>query len=191
MKTMKTLLLFMAAVCLVISCGRSGKSARGEDRKLKKGEVEMVTLPFDVTATCNYTYFGPDTLPVTKCTEPLNVWRIIVDGKGTGTPVGDFIVHFDFCADSLSNYGNTEAYLAFSDGDTLFVSGAGRVLEGRLETHPAFVTSYWRDPFIILGGTGKYEGASGDVITDDYNSSEDPYSHHHWKGTITMKKQKK
>jgi hypothetical protein len=42
------------------------------------------------------------------------------------------------------------------------------------------VVSYWKDPFVILGGTGKYEGATGDIITDDYNSSEDPYSHHHW-----------
>ncbi len=23
-------------------------------------------------------------------------------------------------------------------------------------------------------------------MTDDFNSSEDPYSHHHWKGTINL-----
>jgi hypothetical protein len=188
MKNVKTLLLLTTALCLMISCGRSDTTSKGDS--LKKGKAKMVTLPFDVTATCNYTYVGPDTLPVPKCVAPLNVWRAIVDGKGTGTPVGDFTVHFDFCGDSLSNYGNTEAYMALSDGDTLFVSGAGRVIEGRLDDHPAFVVSYWRDPFVILGGTGKYEGATGEIITDDYNSSEDPNSHHHWKGTITMKKGK-
>jgi hypothetical protein len=189
MKHLKTLLLLTAALCLIVSCGRSGSSVKGE-KKLKKGEAELVTLPFDVTILGNYTYFGPDTLPNPKCVEPLAAWRVIVDGNGTGTPVGDFIAHFDFCGDSLSNYGNSYAYLAFSDGDTIFVSAAGRVLDGRLEDHPAFVTSYWKDTNTILGGTGKYEGAKGEFVGDDYNSSEDPYSHHHWAGTITMMKQK-
>lgn len=188
MKTLKTLLMLTAILCLLTSCGRSGTASDGDLHKKATGK--MVTLPFDVTATCNYTYVGPDTLSVPKCEAPLNIWRAVVDGKGTGTPVGDFKVHFDFCGDSLSNYGNTEAYMALSDGDTLFVTGAGRVMDGRLDDHPVYVVSYWRDPFVIIGGTGKYEGATGDIITDDYNSSEDSYSHHHWKGTITMKKGK-
>ena len=45
----------------------------------------------------------------------------------------------------------------------------------------------WRDPFVFKGGTGRFEGASGGGKTDDYNSSEDPNSHHHWKGTIRLK----
>jgi hypothetical protein len=188
MKHLKTSLIILATLCLIISCGRSDKTSKDKS-KLKKGEMEMVTLPFEVTALGNYMYFGPDTLPNPKCVEPLAEWRVIVDGNGSGTPVGDFTVHFDFCGDSLSNYGNNEAYMALSDGDTLFVTGAGRVYDGRLDEHPAYVTSYWKDPFVILGGTGKYEGATGDIMTDDYNSSEDPYSHHHWKGTITMMKQ--
>jgi hypothetical protein len=188
MKNVKTLLLLTATLCMIISCGRSDTASKGDS--LKKGRAKMVTLPFDVTALGNYIYAGPDTLPVPKCVAPLNIWRAIVEGKGTGTPVGDFTMHFDFCGDSLSFYGNTEAYMALSDGDTLFISGAGRVMDGRLDDHPAFVVSYWRDPFVILGGTGKYDGAFGDIITDDYNSSEDLNSHHHWKGTITMKKGK-
>jgi hypothetical protein len=43
---------------------------------------------------------------------------------------------------------------------------------------------------IVMGGTGSFEGATGTIMSDDYNSSEDPYSHHHWKGTITMVKGK-
>jgi hypothetical protein len=186
MKNVKTLFLLTVTLCMIISCGRSDTASK--DVALKKGKVKMVTLPFDVNALGNYTYVGPDTLPAPKCVEPLNIWRAIVDGKGTGTPVGDFTMHFDFCGDSLSFYGNAVAYMALSDGDTLFVSGAGRVFDGRLDDHAAYVVSYWRDPFVILGGTGKYDGAFGDIITDDYNSSEDPNSHHHWKGTITMKK---
>jgi len=46
-------------------------------------------------------------------------------------------------------------------------------------------------PFVILGGTGRFEGATGGGMTDDYNSSEDPYSHHQWVGKITLVKGKR
>jgi hypothetical protein len=137
---MKSILLLIAVLCMVTSCDRSGKASGGNS--LKKVKARMVSLPFDVTAIGNYNYVGPDTLAVPKGVAPLNVWRAIIEGKGTGTPVGDFTVHFDFCGDSLSFYGNTEAYMALSDGDTLFVTGAGRVIDGRLDGHPAFVVSY-------------------------------------------------
>ena len=59
-------------------------------------------------------------------------------------------------------------------------------MEGKTDVHPAFVTSYWKGDFEILGGTGKYEGATGRGKTDDYNSSKDPNSHHNWNGTIHL-----
>ena len=55
---------------------------------------------------------------------------------------------------------------------------------------PEYVTSWWRDPFVITGGTGRFEGATGGGMTDDYNSTEDDNSHHNYTGTITMAKGK-
>jgi len=179
MKTLKNLLFFATALCLALSLSNCNK--------LKKAP-QPVTEPFEATAIGNYTYVGPDTLPNPKCTGQLSQWRAVVDGKGTGTPIGDFTVHFDFCGDSLSNYGNCYACLIAADGDSLFFDAKGRVLDGRLEDHPAFVTSYWRDTMNIIGGTGKFSGATGKLATDDYNSSEDPNSHHSWKGTISLLK---
>lgn len=187
MKHLKAFLVISVALCLIVSCGRSDKSSKRVSEK--KGEAELVTLPFEINALGNYVYFGPDTLQNPKCTAPLSSWRVIVDGNGSGTPMGEITIHFDFCGDEQSNYGNTYAYLLTSVGDTLFLSCAGQVIDGRLNDHPEFVTSYWRDPFTISGGTGAYAGAKGSGMTDDYNSSEDPFSHHHWKGTITMMKQ--
>lgn len=187
MKHLKASLIILAALSLIISCGRSDKSSKKESAK--KGNAEMVTLPFEINALGNYVYFGPDTLPEPKCGEPLSAWRVIVDGNGSGTPMGEFTIHFDFCGDEQNNYGNTYGFLLTTVGDTLFLSCAGQVIDGKLDDHPAFVTSYWKDPFTITGGTGVYEGATGNGMTNDYNSSEDPYSHHQWKGTITMMKQ--
>ena len=181
MKRLKKILFFTAAICmvfLVFNCNR-------------QRAPKMVTLPFKADCTGEYKYIGPDTLPEPKCTGSLSLWRAIVDAKGTGTPMGDFTVHFDFCGDSLSNYGNMYAYILDKNNDTLFINGSGRVFDGRLDEHPAIVTSYWRDTIRFVGGTGKFKGATGSVVGDDYNSSEDPFSHHHWVGTITMAKEKK
>jgi hypothetical protein len=50
---------------------------------------------------------------------------------------------------------------------------------GRLDYHPDYVNSYWKDPMIVLGATGRFAGATGTFMTDDYNSDLDPNSHHH------------
>jgi len=181
MNKSKNLLIFATAIfmtILVFNCNR---------QKAPK----MLTQPFKAECTGEYKYFGPDTFPDAKCTGSLSLWRAIVDAQGTGAPLGDFTVHFDFCGDSLSNYGNLYAYIIDNDSDTLFINSSGRVFDGRLDEHPAFVTSYWRDTVKFVGGTGKFKGATGIAITDDYNSSEDPYSHHRWEGTIAMAEEKK
>jgi len=192
----------IVAVCLSLcySCSDTFEESTSE---LKSGELgadkshetKMVTVPFKADFIGTYTYgsFG-ETNPDPRC--PINV---VVDGFGTGTHVGNSAVHFDFCVNPIfegdvfirGEYGNTEAYIVAANGDKLFVSVEGAVLPGRLDDHPDYVVSYFRDPFEILGGTGRFEGASGGGMTDDYNSSEDSNSHHHWEGTITMKKGKR
>ena len=179
MKKLKTFVILTTAACLsllILSCNR---------QKAPK----MVTEIFKADFTGEYKYAGPDTLSNPKCTGQLALWRAIVDGKGTSTPFGDFTVHFDFCGDSLSNYGNSYAYMVSADSDTLLIDVSGRVIGGRLDDHPEHVTSYWRDSIRFIGGTGKFVGATGKGITDDYNSSEDTNSHHRWTGTITLNKE--
>jgi hypothetical protein len=181
MKTLKRIFLFSTALCLTLLLS--------DCNRLKA--PKMVTEPVTADLTGTYIYVGPDTLPNPKCSGQLSMWRALVDAKGTMTPLGDVTAHFDFCGDSLSNYGNTYAYLVDTEKDTLFIDATGRVLEGKLAEHPEYVTSYWRDTIRILGGSGKFIGAKGEFLTDDYNSSEDPNSHHHWTGTITMAEKKK
>ncbi len=141
------------------------------------------TMPFEADFTGTYTAFGPDSL---EC-GPGSI-RVIVDALGENELLGEFTTHFDFCVDENGNYpGNRMvAFILAENGDSLFISSAGQVIEGRQDDHPEFVRSYFRDPFKILGGTGKYKNASGSGMTDDYNSTEDQNSHHSWKGSITI-----
>lgn len=151
--------------------------------KMKPGTVR---LPFKVEYVGEYTaQFISE-----KCGEDPN-YNIIVDGEGNGTHVGESTIHFDFCFDASTGiYGNQDSYIVASNGDTLFISCEGQVIEGRLPEHPDDVNSWWKDPFVILGGTGKFEGATGSGMTDDYNWDRDPYSHHHWEGTIVLNRGK-
>lgn len=148
------------------------------------------TVPFDAEFTGIYTSVQPDSV---RC-GPGPWMHVVVDCSGKSDVLGNFTTHFEFCADDQGYYPGKQmvAYMIADNGDTLFVTSEGQVLEGRQDDHPEYVVSYWRDPFEILGGTGKFKGATGAGMGDDYNSSEDENSHHHWKGTITLiKKQGK
>jgi len=193
MKTLTKLLFVAFSFLFVLACSKSSDDLLSVDLKSgnlgadKTHETKMVTVPFVVDYVGTYTNPGSTT---DKC-----MMNVIVDGVGTGTHVGNSTIHFDFCVDPSNvpidaPYGNSEAYIVAANGDTLFVSVEGKVVFGRLEDHPEFVVSWWRDPFEIWGGTGRFEGATGGGMTDDYNSNEDPNSHHHWEGTITMMKGK-
>ncbi len=172
---MKTLYKFFFAafsLILILACAKtsddyiSGNLKSGDLGADKTHQTKMVTMPFVVDYVGTYTYgtFG-ETNPNPKC--PINV---VVDGVGTGTHVGKSAVHFDFCVNPVfdgdvfirGEYGDSYVYIVAANMDTLFVSVEGAVLSGRLDDHPEYVVSYWRDPFIILGGTGRFEGAPGE-----------------------------
>jgi len=184
MKVITNFVYWLCFAILLSSCNNSSSKSEGSKEK-----SNMLTETFDAEFIGDYDYTGPDTLMPKKCSDSLAIWRAIVNCQGTSDFMGEIKVHFDFCGYENGNYGNTYSYFLDNSKDTLFVSCEGTVIAGRLEEHPSFVTSYWKDDFVILGGTGKFEGATGNGKTDDYNSSEDPNSHHHWIGTITYKKE--
>jgi hypothetical protein len=195
MKTLTKIFLFTAVVCLIFSCSKY----EGDDINvsLKKGKAESntVTVPFKARFTGEYLWAGPHPdHPECGVWDPDNgeFWALVINaGEGTATHLGHFTYHFEFCCNWLTGvYPGPGQYASgcfvAANGDLLFIMSAGQVYEGRLEDHPEYVNSYWRDPWIITGGTGRFEGATGSGFTDDYNSDLDPYSHHNWRGTITL-----
>lgn len=183
----------VAVCCTVISCSRYESDEMSVTLKKGNSESVTVTVPFKADFMGTYIYAGPDA----TCGE----WNpdggimngmVINEGGGSGTQLGNFTHYFEFCCDFIEGYypgGHMSAYFTAANGDILYISCAGQVLNGRLDYHPADVNSYFKDPFIILGGTGRFEGASGSGFTDDYNRDSYPdNSFHHWRGTITLKK---
>lgn len=185
-------IFFIYAVCgLILSCSKYEGNEPGVDLKKGKAVRGTVTVPFKADFTGTYMYAGPEA----SCGEwdpasGLMFGMVINEGSGTGTHLGKFTHYFEFCCDFVTGVyplHHMVAYFTAANGDILYAACEGQVLNGRLEDHPEDVNSYWRDSFIILGGTGRFEGASGSGFTNDYN--RDPYpdnSFHHWRGTITL-----
>lgn len=192
MKTLLKLLFTVACISLFASCEKEEEPFKN-DVELKSAEV-FITVPFKADFIGEYVNFIPG--PVAGCDEDFAV-QVFVDFIGNATHLGKMHGSFKFCAGGPddpdiegedSKYAPSESFMVAANGDSLFVSISGSVRQNRTEEHPEYVTSWWRDEFIIDGGTGRFKGATGGGWSDDYNSSLDPNSHHHWKGTITMMK---
>jgi hypothetical protein len=179
MKTQKRLLLFIAGILVLSAC------AKEEMWWMKGGAGEppmVTTIPFEG----EYLGIVPSGAEnVTKCCDGFS--HTIIDGTGTASCLENATIHFNFCSAGV-DHGLTCSYIVSSNGDSLYVCSQGEFIAGKLPEQPAYVTSYWRSQFVIRGGTGRFKGASGGGITDDYISSQDYYSHHRWTGTITLLK---
>ena len=189
MKLYLKLLLAGTVLMLCMGCEK-GDSIEFEDALLHKSNAkETITMGFNLVFTGVYTdqHFGN-----LKCGDENNPYLFVQNqGEGTGTHFGKVKSFFEFCVDVEDfSYPNEyeEGYFEDEEGDRLFIAVEGFVIPGRVPGMPSYATSYFKDPFTILGGTGKFEDATGNGFTNDYNSLKDPYSHHHWTGKITLKK---
>ena len=190
MKTLFKIFFTMVIIGLVTGCDRSDDIEFDDASFSKNGEEKTVTMGFNLVFTGIYDLTAPD---VPKCGDFPPMINVINNGEGTGTHFGKVISHFDFCVDITdSSYPNAfeEAWFEDENGDKLYVYVEGFVLPGRVPGMPSFANSYFKDPFVITGGTGRFEGATGSGMTNDYNSAKDEFSHHHWTGKITLKKAK-
>lgn len=162
-------------------------SANGDD------ENKMVTLGFNLVFTGNYE------APTHGENCDTGTFPVRNVGEGTGTHFKKVTSLFEFCVRPTAPGGGTypegyiNAYFEDEDGDRLFVHVEGEVVPGRVPGMPSYALSYFKDPFEILDGTGKFEDASGSGFTNDYNFLNKDgiqQTSHHWQGTITMKKGK-
>lgn len=196
MKTLLKILCVLVCIGMLTNCNKDESFIEQEEIGLKAGIAGpvFVTVPFEADFMGTYME-GSGPCPECGPWDPANgdFWGIIYnEGGGTATHLGKFQHYFEFCCDFLNGYypgDHMVAYFVAANGDSLFVYCSGQVIDGRLDHHPEDVNSYFMDPFVILGGTGKFKGASGSGYTDDYNRDALPdNSFHHWSGTITLKK---
>lgn len=194
-----TILLFTAAILLLAGCQGEGvvspDLASGGDvfatntAKALGQSNGAVTVPFRASF---YSIGGAESDP--SCGDDFPRFsKNTQDGDGEATHLGRFSFHATFCqdiADVLDDgqlteeesvpYWNGIATLTAANGDELWITVAGAIV---LSDHPDYDVEF-HDPFEFVGGTGRFEGASGNGVTDSYGVAG--RVEHDWSGTLTL-----
>ena len=197
MKTRIKLLFSVAVISLVAGCDKSDDFINDSDVVLKSAQPHTITLPFKahLLGTPILIYFENS-----ECVEQGNPVHVIAEAEGTATHMGKVHVTFDFCAGGQDpdisvphmTVGGGSYVLTAANGDELFLyTEGGAVIFGRTDEHPDYVIDYWRYSYTITGGTGNFEGASGEIFSDDYDTSLNEQSVHNWYGEIILVKGKR
>lgn len=196
MKTHVKLLFMMAVISLVASCDKTGDLVSDGQAELKRAQPITVTVPFEAHMLGTVTNIDPEN---PECDG--YYCQVTVETKGTATHMGKVHTTLIFCALGPDDpnipgedhiFTGCQAELVAANGDKLFIEGeGGSVITGRTEDHPEYVVDYFKYKIFIRGGTGKFEGASGELQADDYDTNLNEYSVHNWYGEITLVKGKR
>lgn len=197
MKTLLKIFFFAAIIGLLAGCNKTDEFIENEIPELKKAQIE-VTVPFEVNLLGEITELIFDD---PECLDEGYPVRAVVETTGNATHMGKVTLTFNFCSggapdpaipNSLYTFAASTSEMTAANGDKLFLYlEGGTVIYGRTDAHPDYVDDYWRGIVTITGGTGRFEGASGELQVDDYTTSIDDYTRHHWTGKITLAKDKK
>ncbi|HYX05350.1 MAG TPA: hypothetical protein VE912_01320 [Bacteroidales bacterium] len=188
MKTTVKLSVMLLAMVFIFSCSKT------EDNKTITGPPSSnlyMAIPFCANLTGECTILDTDNVPCQD--EGYGCYTEIV-ACGNCSELGNISTTMKYCScgpddetipGSDSKYEGGAYVLETANGNLLFLtSNGGSVIEGRTKDHPDLVKSYWQEKMQIVGGTGKYEGATGEINVNGYYSSMDQYTHHEWTGTV-------
>lgn len=197
MKTFKLLFLMLVFAGLMVGCNKPEDLVKDNDVQLKSAQPVTVTVPFEAHMLGTPILIDFEN---SECAQQGNPVHVIAEAEGTATHMGKVHITFDFCAGGQDpnitvphmTVGPGSYELTAANGDKLFLhTEGGAVIFGRTEEHPENVIDYWRYPYTITGGTGNFEGAAGEIFSDDYDTSLNDQSVHNWYGTIKLVKGKR
>ncbi len=200
-------LVFLLVVGILLSCEHSNDAVLDENQlqeqeesnglTAKKGSSHSVPFKAKFFTVRNY-----DTV-IGTCVEAPYLEYNHQKGEGTGTHLGKFTIELFFCGSGL-DYKNGEGSFVAANGDELRFIGPSHGEIGHVVpltyAHPLYEFQF-QDPFTIIGGTGRFEGASGggymnsfvDLFVDgDPNQFiREHRTDHEWTGTLVLKNKKK
>ena len=201
MKTLNYFLIVAVCLSLCYSCSDTFEESTSE---LKSGELgadkshetKMVTVPFKAEFTV-WRALPPGT---GECEAGSARETMMMKGKGKAAHLGQLNeIYMTFCvnlSNSMYSFVEPGKFVA-ANGDELHFIGEGQVLPYTGD-NPKYQAQF-NDELIIIGGTGRFEGASGSAKTNAYvhggstdNDGDDPFYTDFFmtEGTITLKKGK-
>ena len=197
MKTVKNLFIIMLCLMFLGACEQSPDDPNLISDLNGHPEVDARIMPFKANF---YTIRSYDEGPGTCGEDPYLSYNLQI-GEGNATHLGEFSTTMWFCGSGL-DYKNGEGYFIAANGDELYfnVPTAGEI--GHVLPLPyedPLYEFYFKDPFTFIGGTGRFEGASGGGYTDSYVDLFDDNgdfipehkTDHKWVGTLILPKKNK
>jgi len=200
MKTLKALLFLFAGIGLLISCSKSDEilpmdDPLGSNLKRAMNKTVEVSVPFkadfSVWDHSDYTDQSCGGYPV---------FLLTMEGDGHITHLGKMTTRMTFCCDVTTGYYyDTEAIFVAANGDELYAA----IPEGQIipndEDNSSYYQTKFNDPIIFTGGTGRFEGASGEAESHAYvhNDADGPDGPDEWRtdffstGTLILVKGKR
>ena len=169
MKTVKRLLFFIAGICLMISCSESDETLMvddplGSNLKSDKSGSVTVTVPFKADFSVWNKSDG------TKCEREADYF-LTMEGSGNITHLGRMTTSMTFCAEATNlpqrYYGTVGSFVAANGDELLFVIPDGLIVVND-EDNSDYYQAKFNDPISFVGGTGRFEGASGEAMTNAY-----------------------
>ena len=194
MKTLKSLLFLFACIGLLISCSKSDEVLLVEDLQesaLKGANVDplMVTVPFkaDFSVWDISDYSDP------SC-GGYPVFLLTMDGYGHISHLGKMTTRMTFCCDVTTGYYyNTVGSFMAANGDSLcFVVPEGQIYPNEGDNSEYYQT-YFNDPIIFTGGSGRFEGAEGMAYSNAFvhNGTDEWRTDFFSTGSLTLVKGKR
>ena len=161
MKTFNYILVAFFAIGLVLSCSDERVDLNNEPAS-DQMDVRAKPVPFkaDFFTARNYEVDEPCDNP----DFPFFNWQV---GEGKGTHLGKFSVTIGFCENpETGQYDFGYGVMTAANGDELYIQipAEGEVGQVYFIEDPYYEFEF-QDPFDIIGGTGRFQGATGGGYT--------------------------
>ena len=180
---MKKLLIFLIAfVALFLGCSEDtllkdlAKSANGDalqtemtqsDLKANNGKAVTKTIKSRSSGTIAFVPNSSDCNGFTK---------VLIQGQGNATHLGLFTIELSYCSDGVNPLGPILGFQTAANGDKLFTALVGGGFDPELGPY---------QDYIYYDGTGRFEGASGEVRLYGSPDYDNLVFENHGEGTLT------
>lgn len=174
MKTFVKILFLMAVISLVAGCNKTDDLVSDDSAELKSAQPITVEIPFKA----NFTVWNHTDPRDRSCGEK-PIFKITMIGEGVVTHLGKINTTMTFCNNtSTGYYWNTDIVFIAANGDELYASiPEGRVIPNE-EENSNYYSKRFNDDMYFTGGTGRFEGATGNALTHAYvHLPTDEYMH--------------
>jgi hypothetical protein len=197
MKTLIRFLFFAVCITLFATCQKADQVMDDlSGVQLKQAQPITVHVPFKAEAVTYLTSLTDDA----ECgSAEEGIFYVVNDGPGNATEMGKILFHCEFCVNTvnLSTFkGPGNLYFGAANGDRIYFEPKSNLnfMVPPEPGDPPYYLIKWHATYIITGGTGRFEGASGEIEGYGYNRPEPEYevmSFHSFIGTLVLVKGKR